>query len=415
MKDLVDRTGIMDFLSELDLPQPGSNRGYSPHQIIECFWVSIWAGAGRFSHSALLRYDKVLQQIFGWKDAPSQSTFSRFFQKFSWKKNTETFVPLQSWMLNQITLDNLTVDLDSSVITRYGEQQGSKRGYNPQKPGRNSHHPLMAFIPQLRMVANAWLRPGNTVALSSYKDFLNETLEILSKKKIGLIRADSGFYANDFLEYFEQRFIKYIVAVKMFPTIKSELRSLKNWVSLKDGIQVCEFTYQSPEWKIPRRMVAVRKNIRILPKSTGKLLLFEDQIETFRYSVYITNLDLPADTVWTTYKDRGDAENRIKELKYDFGLDSFCMKKFWATEAAFRFIMVAYNLMSMFRFLVLQTKSQATLSTLRFKCFALGSWVSKHAGITTLKLSASGQKKIWLDGLFSKVGDVSPPYIFSNA
>ena len=24
-------------------------------------------------------------------------------------------------------------------------------------------------------------------------------------------------------------------------------------------------------------------------------------------------------------KDRADAENRIKELKYDFGLDSFCM------------------------------------------------------------------------------------------
>ncbi|MQL46424.1 transposase, partial [Escherichia coli] len=108
---------------------------------------------------------------------------------------------------------------------RYGEQEGSKRGYNPQKPGRNSHHPLIAFIPQLRMVANAWLRPGNTVALSNYKNFLNETLEILSGKQIGLIRADSGFYANDFLTYLEERNLNYIVAVKMFPTIKTELRS----------------------------------------------------------------------------------------------------------------------------------------------------------------------------------------------
>jgi hypothetical protein len=28
------------------------------------------------------------------------------------------------------------------------------------------------------------------------------------------------------------------------------------------------------------------------------------------------------------YKDRGDSENRIKELKYDFAIDGFYMKKF---------------------------------------------------------------------------------------
>jgi hypothetical protein len=216
MKDLVDKTEIKEYLSGLNLPVPGSNRGYSPVQIIECFWVSIWAGAGRFSHSAMLRYDKVLQQIFGWGNAPSQSTYSRFFQKFSWKKNTEILVPLQRWMFNQILLDNFTLYLDGSVITRYGEQQGSKRGYNPQKPGRNSHHPLMAFIPQLRMVANAWLSPGNTVALSGYKDFLDETMEILSGKKIGLIRADSGFYANDFFEYFERGSLNISLLLKCF-------------------------------------------------------------------------------------------------------------------------------------------------------------------------------------------------------
>jgi hypothetical protein len=35
MKRFVDQTGIRDYLSELDLPQPGSNRGYAPEQIIE--------------------------------------------------------------------------------------------------------------------------------------------------------------------------------------------------------------------------------------------------------------------------------------------------------------------------------------------------------------------------------------------
>ncbi len=76
---MLDSIGIKEFMNTLDLPEKGSNRGYEPIQIIECFWTSIWIGAGRFSHSAYLRYDKVLQEIFGWKQAPSQSTYSRFF------------------------------------------------------------------------------------------------------------------------------------------------------------------------------------------------------------------------------------------------------------------------------------------------------------------------------------------------
>ncbi len=51
--------------------------------------------------------------------------------------------------------------LGCTVITREGSQEGSAKGYNPNRKGRNSHHPLIAFISQTRMVANAWLRPGN--------------------------------------------------------------------------------------------------------------------------------------------------------------------------------------------------------------------------------------------------------------
>lgn len=416
MKDMIDNIGIKEFMRGLDLPEKGSNRGYDPLQIIECFWTSIWMGAGRFSHSAYLRYDKVLQEIFGWKQAPSQSTFSRFFQKFSWKRNTEVFVPLQKWFVDNLHIKNVTIDFDSSVVTRYGQQEGSKVGYNPNKPGRASHHPLMAFIADTRMVANAWLRPGNTAALSNSKAFVDETFEILKDKQVGLVRADSGFYSNDFLAFLEhEKKVNYIMAVKMYPVIKAELRSQKEWIKLKDGVEVADFEYQSPDWKHPRRMIAVRKNIEVLPRATGKLLLFDEPVGRYRYSLYVTNLNLPAEQIWLSYKDRADAENRIKELKYDFGLDSFCMDKFWATEAAFRIIMMAYNLMSLFRQIVLQSKSQATLSTLRFKCFALGSWITKHAGKTTLNISAIGEKQKWLDGLFDIVRQKNAPLQFSNA
>lgn len=415
MKDLLDSSKIKEELRQLPLPDKGSNRGYEPTQILECFWTSVWIGAGRFSHAAYLRYDDVLKQIFEWKQAPSQSTYSRFFNKFDWKRNTETFVPLFHWFFNQIQFNNVTLDLDSTVITRYGEQQGANKGYNTKKPGRNSHHPLMAFIPEFRMIANAWMRQGNTGATSSAKLFLAETLEILSNKKVGLVRCDSGFYSHDFLSELETKKLNYVVAVKFYPTIKKELRSLTNWISIKDGIEICEFNYQSPEWKSPRRMVAVRKNINKLKKATGRLLLFEEQIYSYRYSLYVTNLDLPAEQIWEMYKQRGDAENRIKELKYDFALETFCSNNFWGTEAAFRSILMAYNLMALFRQVILKTKSQATLSTLRFKCFALGAWVTKHARITTLKICATGEKRRWLDALFDTVPKTTAPYIFSNA
>ncbi|MFN4075193.1 MAG: transposase, partial [Cloacibacterium sp.] len=60
--------------------------------------------------------------------------------------------------------------------------------------------------------------------------------------------------------------------------------------------------------------------------------------------------------VWRTYRNRGDAENRIKELKADFGAESFNLKGFFPTEAALIFSMIAYNLMSIFRLFVLQEK-----------------------------------------------------------
>jgi len=38
------------------LPQPGSNRGYSPISIIESFLISIWCGANRFMHKEITRH-----------------------------------------------------------------------------------------------------------------------------------------------------------------------------------------------------------------------------------------------------------------------------------------------------------------------------------------------------------------------
>lgn len=259
LKRFIDKTGIDDFLNTLALPQPGSNRGYTPSTIIKSFWLGIWTGASRYIHCDWLRYDKVLQEIFGLPQMPSQSTYSRFFRKFSDGLNTTLFPQMQDWLFGKIDIGSITVDFDSTVITRYGQQQGSAKGYNPNKRGRNSHHPLMAFISQTRMVANAWLRPGNTAASSNCINFMQETFEhCLQRKNVGLVRADSGFYTKEILDYLESKDKNYIIAVRMYPNVKSEIRSQKEWISLTRGIELCEMTFSHINGN-PRRYIIVKK------------------------------------------------------------------------------------------------------------------------------------------------------------
>ena len=411
LKRFIDKLGVREKLTELALPEKGSNRSYNPIDVIESFWLSIWTGASRYIHADWLRYDKTLQAIFGWDRTPSQSTFSRFFRKFTQKRNGEVFPELQKWFIHQVKIEEITLDVDSTVITRYGTQEGSAKGYNPQKRGRNSHHPLIAFVSQTRMVANAWLRPGNTADSSNCKAFLEETFEeVLSGQKVGLLRADSGFYTDDILSYLEKRKQNYIIAVRMYRNIKARVYTLGNWVEITKGISVNQMRFNHKN-KQQRRYIIVRKEIDVRPKAGGKIL-FED-LPGYRYSVYVTNLDLPLDMVWNMYNQRADSENRIKELKQDFGLENFCMQDFWATEASFRLIMGAYNIISLFRFYALQTPRSSTLRTIRAYCFALGAWTVNHSNKKVLKIALPVKRRQWMDGIFSQIEKLDPPFHFS--
>ena len=409
MKKLIEKTGISSKLLELGLPEGKSNNTIDAVSIIESFWVSIWIGCFRFSHTAVLRVDEVLRDIFGWKRVASGTTFGRFFKKFTPSMNHHVFIELYSWFFEQLTFDNYTLDVDSSVITRYGEQEGSKKGYNPKKPGRNSHHPLFAFVNDIRMVANCWNRSGNTGSSSNCIHFLEETFAILKNKKVGLFRADSGFCTSAILDFIEDKKMAYVMSCKLYARLQSEIYQITRWTAIGEGLWISEISYKQGGWKQARRIVVIKQSEEIRPRATGKKLktlfsslgIADDKIYNTRYHAFVTNQTLPATEIWSQYKRRGDAENRIKELKEDFGIEGFCMDDFCATETAMRFIMVAYNMMSLFRQLTLQTQPTPRLSTLRFNCFAVGSWIDKEDGLTTLKMSVPLKRRQWYDSLFS--------------
>ena len=241
------RSGLRQYLDDdcCGLPNPGSNRGYSTVDLIEGFLVSIILGAKRLSHSGTLRHDKVIGRIFSWqKGMASQSTFSRFFRKFDQERNDEVFPSINRFWFSQIKLDKLTIDMDSTVISRYGSQEGVEQGYNPRKHGRGSHHPLMAFVAETKMVANAWMRTGNSAASTDFEGFFDELLEIIPITRIGLLRADSGFYGQNILEKLEENQLQYIVATKMNEGLVNKIFHIKNWFPLKEeGYWVSSFSY----------------------------------------------------------------------------------------------------------------------------------------------------------------------------
>ena len=60
MKRMLDRIGFESAVEECGLPQPGSNRGYAPIQLILQFRLSVWCGANRFEHTEVMRHDPAL-------------------------------------------------------------------------------------------------------------------------------------------------------------------------------------------------------------------------------------------------------------------------------------------------------------------------------------------------------------------
>ena len=55
----------------------------------------------------------------------------RLFQRFTQSSNQGVMDSLYRWLFGQIAVNGVTLDLDSTVMTRYGTQQGAAKGYNP--------------------------------------------------------------------------------------------------------------------------------------------------------------------------------------------------------------------------------------------------------------------------------------------
>ena len=364
-----------------------------PHQILLAFFAGVLAGARRFAQLAILRADEPARQLFGLRRFPSTATFTRFFRRFTAKTVTETFGPLFAGCLARLPHRpaGYTLDLDSSVFERYGTQEGALKGYNPKKRGRPSHHPLFAVLAEARCIAHVWLRSGNTGAARGATAFLAEVQALLpAHVPVSLVRADSGFFDEAFLLALEAAALPYIVAARFTNPLQGAAFRL-TFRAFAPGLEVAEFAYQALRWTRARRLIVVREELRQRPAARGRELF---HTPGYRFHAVVTTLAGPPEAVWRTYHGRADTENRLKELKYSFGADGFCSRRFWATEAALRAICLLYNLVEAFQGF-LAPPARRTLSTLRVTVFACGAILGRVGRQAVLRLSrtASWQQR----------------------
>jgi hypothetical protein len=365
-----------------------SPNAIDPVKTFTAFLLSVVAGARRFAHTSLLRADVALHALLGISRFPIDDTVRNLFKRFGQGQCQRFFSGLWNWQFERLPdcASGYSLDLDSTVFERYGHQQGALRGPNPRKHGRPSHHPLVAVLAEAHFLLHGWLRSGNCGTSRGVVEFLKEALALLPEKHaLRLVRADAGFFDQQLLGFLEQRGLRYIVVARLTLWLKREAARVVEWRALDPYYAVGEFSLQLFGWDRPRRFVVIREQLRAERASLGRKLL---EVPGYTFRIFVTNLPLSGEEVWRDYNRRADVENRIAELKHDLAADDFCLQQFFATEAAFRSILLLFNLLGEFQRACGFTsyRQPATLRTLVFLCGALLGRAGHHL---VLHLSAS--------------------------
>jgi hypothetical protein len=366
---------------------PSSPNAYDPSDVALGYMGGILCGADKLSRVAWLQSDSAVSEVLGVEAIASQSTLSRFFDVFGQQTcNVLNGLHQQAVYRLPSLKTGYTLDLDSwSLLHEDGHQQGVAVGYTRQglKP---CHRPLVAALAEGKLIANYWLRRGDSACVNGAAEFLRQTVTRMpSHIRIGLLRGDAGFGQNSVMEAAEELGLKFILVAKLTQKIQSLCRhDDQQWQATEmAGLEVQEVELD----QLGRRLIVIRQRIEQRPQAGGKSLL---EVPGYRFQALMTNLPAGVDalTVWRQYNGRADIENRIKELGQQFGIKRLCVDNFWGTEAMHHLAIAAYNLCVLLQRRLGQLE-KCELNTLRWRLFSRAAVWSRARGKPTLKLAVA--------------------------
>jgi IS4 transposase len=229
-------------------------------------------------------------------------------------------------------------------------------------------------------------------------------------------RADSGFYCGEAVEAYEEFDTRFVVSARKTSRLVEQLHQAAWKPSPKtDGDAECEFRYQPDGWKKEYRFVALRYEKppeEMEPEEAEQYQLFETS--QYKYRVFVTDFSESVDFVVWFYRQRGGAENLIKEANNDAGLAAHPSHRFDVNSNHFQLAMLAYNLNCWLMLFNREPQADATelqhttLATSRLRFLFVAAKIWHHAGRTGVSYSDQYEEKGVFERLMDRLRRITP-------
>ena len=273
-------------------------------------------------------------------------------------------------------VQRITLDMDPTDDPTHGQQQFAFY---------NAHYGNWCYLPVVvkltfgdeaeQYVVGVVLRPGNAPATAGAIPILWRLFAKLRRafpKARLRVRLDGGYAAPEIFDFLEVEGVEYLVAMAKNARLSPRGRRLMARARrrAKRTGQTAHFygetRYAARKWKRGPRRVIYKAEVVCLPGREPR--------DNLRFVV--TNLSCSPRRVYALYRQRGDCENRIKELHDGLELDRTSCSRFGANQLRVLLTTAAYLLMQELRRHTQGTAcTGAQVWTLRERLFKLGAWI----------------------------------------
>ena len=398
---------LRDFLAR-HLRYRRRNQQYTLSQMALSLVYPILLGLGRIETASFLRSNGTFQYLTGLPDYPDPQTLRRFlsgapadFRQQLHRINDRLQRQFIHWPDHR---SRLILDLDSTVVTVFGQQEQAEVGYNPRYRGKRSYNPLLCLEANSSLLWDTELRPGNASTWDGSVELLASCfLSLPADVRELRVRADSGFGYNPVLDMLEARPTHYAVVARLTTGLKRQLGGLR-YEQINPIWHIAELEYRPFGWSKARRFVIAR---RLIAETETEPTLFS--LGRYLYRGWVTDLPLTPAGGWHFYDGRAGMEPRIFELREDFALRKVPTGDFAANALYLEIIRLAYNLVTTFQRTCLPTDwEKLTLRTLRYRLFWLPGELTRPQNRPTLRLANSPRVQNWTDHILGRVHKLKP-------
>jgi len=383
--DLVKFREIFDFAYQ----KPSREPKLGHHLMMVGILMLLFIGFNRIWHFAYIRLDAMLCGFFRVSRLPAASTFWRYVESLGINQGKSLLKVMsilreRVWQLCDISLYQIRVNIDTTVETVYGNQQGARKGHNTKHRGKKGLRPILCFIEETREYLIGKLRKGTTVSGKETAAFIWSIKEHLPGcVQTVLLRADGEFLSWESVEAAMQAGFRFIIANKgCSPPFDPGqwYRPFK-----RQDVEYNSCFYQPSGWGWVCRFVAMRiaKEKKKGCKQAIQCMLFED--DNYTYRIFCTDLSGKAHEVIAEYDQRADVENLVGEAKRE-GLEMIPSAKFKNNYAFFQVVMLAYNIWRYMKMLAQRSQPKDQSESSEARSGVLKGIVENTIRIARLKL-----------------------------